>query len=110
MTIWYNTVCRGVNGTPRNRQTGVKGEAMAIFTRWGDAVTVSAYHGKHKTTWCALPLMLITTTYADGKTRFAHPISLRADGGAVEIEAALDAAPEVELDADTLKDALKQAE
>ena len=83
---------------------------MAIFTRWGDEITVSAYCGKHQPKWAGVPLILLKVKYQDDHERFAHPVNFKADGGWAEIDAAVDAAPVIELGPKELKAALKEAE
>lgn len=84
---------------------------MAIFTRWGDEVTITAYCGKQQPKWATVPLMLVQVRYKeDGRERYHFAINFRADNGINEIHAAVDAAPEVTLSPKELKAALKQAE
>lgn len=82
-----------------------------IFSRWGNSLTIIAYCGKHKPKWAAGPLVLVKARFDDdGRERFMHTHSMKADGGWQEIDAAVDAAPEVTLTAAELKRALREAE
>ncbi len=81
-----------------------------IYQRFGSPVKIVAYCGKHSCPGFPAPLMLVRVEYLDRAEisyQFAH--TLKADGGIKEIDAAIDAAPEIKLASFALKDALKHA-
>jgi hypothetical protein len=81
-----------------------------IYSRWGSGIRVTGYCGKHQIEGYGTPLMLVRAVgVADGQERFYLAWTLRADGGIKEVEAAIDAAPEVILDEATLAKAIEQA-
>lgn len=82
-----------------------------IYQRFGSPLKIVAYCGKHICKGFPAPMILVRVDYLDRAEigyQFAH--TLRADGGMQEIDAAIDAAPEVKLADFALKDALKLAE
>ncbi len=82
-----------------------------IYTRWGNEVVLTAYHGRVAAPGFAAPLILVSVQYADDgavRHQFAH--TLKADAGWREIDVAVDAVPEIVLTGDALKAALKEAE
>jgi hypothetical protein len=81
-----------------------------IYTRFGEPVTVTAYRGKHATRGSSLLLVLVRCRHEDGFERHYLAFTLRADGGWREIDAAVDAAPEVTLEGHALRKALAEAE
>lgn len=88
-----------------------------IYSQWGCLVEVTAYCGKHKVPGYAFPIMIVRANRSDPE-KIAEPkevkhyfaFSLRADNGINEIEAAIDAAPEINLSPKELKAAIKDAE
>mgnify|MGYP001609858922 CR=1 FL=1 len=82
-----------------------------IYQRFGSPLKIVAYCGKHVRKGFLAPMILVRVDYLDRAEisyQFAH--TLKADGGINEIDAAIDAVPEVKLAAFALKDALKKAE
>lgn len=88
---------------------------MAIYTRWGESVTIEqncGQHesqlggGKHKVT---TTVTLVKVKFEDGDERYAIAESLKADEGWTEIEAAVAEASKVTLEAAELKRALREA-
>lgn len=81
-----------------------------IYQRFGLCLTIVGYCGFHQPTGFAAPIMLVKVRYEDdGLEGFQFPIFLKADGGTKEIEAAIDAAPEIELGPKALKAAIHNA-
>lgn len=83
---------------------------MAIYTRWGNEVTIVGYCGKHQPEWASGKMVLVKIRYAGDTDSFAFAHTLKADGGWDTINKAVDAAPAIELNGDDLKAALKIAE
>lgn len=87
-----------------------------VFNRWGTRVTITGYCGKHQPKWAAASLILLRVTYhhsdegGSDEQGYVYATSLKADGGWPTIDAAVDAAPKVELTAKELKAAMKAAE
>jgi hypothetical protein len=80
-----------------------------IYDHCGTPVTITGYCGKHRPKWSAANLTLLRVTYHDtGRTGHVHGVNLR--GKPEAIDAAVDAAPVVELTAAELKAALAEAE
>jgi hypothetical protein len=89
---------------------------MAIFTRFGREVRVTAYAGRHKVKGVPNPVELVQVV-GDGRDaqpgeephwRFAH--TFKADGGWSAIAAAVALAPVVTLAPWELEHALREAE
>jgi len=81
-----------------------------IYTKFGSPCTILAYAGKHQPKHFQSPVMLAKIRHDDdGSEGFYFPIFMRADGGINEIDAAVDAAPEITLGSVELKAALKEA-
>jgi hypothetical protein len=81
-----------------------------IYSRWGSGIRITGYCGKHETKSYAHPLILVRTIRDDDQvTRYYFAWTLKADGGIKEVEAAIDAAPEVTLDKVALAKAIEQA-
>lgn len=85
-----------------------------IYSNWGCEVKIIGYLGKHKCPGITAERMLVRAERTDPETRkmdIKHyfAFSLRADGGINEIEAAIDAAPELKVVGKELKDAIKDA-
>jgi hypothetical protein len=84
---------------------------MAIYQKFGSPITITAYCGKHKAPWSLGPMVLVRVKYADdGSEGYQFAANLRADGGILEIDAAVDAAPEIKLKRDELAAAIKASE
>lgn len=87
-----------------------------IYSRWGCHVRITGYCGKHQPKGYSGPIVLVQAERRDpekpdepSETTFYFAQSLRADDGWKEIDAAVDAAPEIKLNPEELKAALKQA-
>ncbi len=81
-----------------------------IYQRFGSPLKIVAYCGKHAVKGFPSPMILVRVDYLDHAEidyQFAH--TLKADAGIQEIDAAIDAAPEVKLVAFALKDAIAKA-
>jgi hypothetical protein len=81
-----------------------------IYSRFGCHLKITGYCGKHQPKGYAAPVMLVRAIREDDQaTRhyFAH--ALKADDGLNEIEAAIDAAPEITLTKADLAKAIEQA-
>jgi hypothetical protein len=94
----------------------MKENNMAIYSGWGSRIEILAYCGKHKPKGYAVPLVLVFANRTDpdrpelpAEKHYYLASSLRADGGYAEIEAAVAAAPVVELPLSELEKALGQA-
>lgn len=83
---------------------------MAIVDRFGNGVRITAYCGKHEIPGTKAQCVLIRSVDLEGMEWHYFARSLKATGGPQEIDAAVDAAPEITLDAPTLKRAIAQAE
>jgi hypothetical protein len=86
---------------------------MPIYTKWGDRVEIVENAGRHKPSWAEeSELTLVRLVYPDDgyRTRFEFAHALRAEGGWPVIEAAVNAAPKLELAGAALVEALKEAE
>ncbi len=87
---------------------------MAIYTKQGEEVEVVAYHGKHSPiSWKSVAELVLVSVRRKEEPRetFGYfAFALKADGGPQEIDAAIDAAPEVTLDKVALRKAIKEAE
>lgn len=80
---------------------------MAIFTRFGSEVAIIGDVGEYKTKEFDYPVRLIEVLYAEDKAkRYLLAHTLRADNGWQEIEAAIQAAPKIKLEAKELRQAL----
>jgi hypothetical protein len=81
-----------------------------VYGNFGDACKITAYCGKHQVKGYPHPVMLVKVRYDDdGDERYLFPLHMRADGGIKEIDTAVDAAPEVTLEAKELRAAIQQA-
>jgi pentose-5-phosphate-3-epimerase len=81
-----------------------------IYTRWGSEVRITGYCGKHEVDGYCDRLMLVRAVrQADQLERYYLAVTLKADGGINEVEAAIDAAPAVTLHGSELYDAIQQA-
>lgn len=86
---------------------------MSIYTRFAE-VEIIAKHGEHKPPYFPHPSQLVSVRYKgefgpSAKSFFWRDF-LRADDGANEIDAAIAAAPMIELPLADLKAAFKKAE
>jgi hypothetical protein len=83
-----------------------------IYTTWAEPVEIVAFAGKHPRRGDKLPMLLVRVKRLEEPRDEFHAFvhTLRADGSVPEIDAAVDAAPEVVLTARDLRQALKEAE
>lgn len=86
-----------------------------IYQRFGSRVGIVGNCGQHKPDYLENPLTLVRVDYyGDGGAvdRMGYQFAefLKADGGSLEIKAAVDAAPVVDLDPAELASAYFQAE
>lgn len=81
-----------------------------IYTKFGSPCTILAYAGKYVPRGRNHHLVLVKIRHEDdGSEGFYHPVFMKADGGAAEIDAAVDAAPEITLTPKEAEAALEQA-
>lgn len=83
---------------------------MAIYSGMGVKLKILAEHGWHDVKGYAAPVHLVSCKRAGAKDPvYKFTFCLRADKGAVEVEAAADGASKVSLEAGALKRALEEA-
>jgi hypothetical protein len=77
-----------------------------IYSAWGCKLEIIGYCGKHGRP----PMMLVRAKRGSGEIRHYFVYTLRADGGSKEIDATVDAAPEIKMDRQAILLALYEAE
>ena len=82
---------------------------MAIYTRWGEEVTVVENNGIHQPRELNGKVTLVKLKYQDGEARYYFAEFLRADGGWLTISRAAKEAPVVVIKGKALKEAIRQA-
>jgi len=81
-----------------------------LYTRWSDNVTIIENCGTHTVSEFRYPITLVKVHFnEDGSERYRILETMKADGGWPELDAALSAAPKVELTHRELRRAVKEA-
>lgn len=82
---------------------------MAIYNRWGATISIVANCGQHQPKGFVTSVTLVLVRFEDGKERYQFVEFLKADEGWEEVQAAVSAAPVVNLDKKILRTAIEQA-
>jgi hypothetical protein len=98
--------------TQSNNADDPEPPVRSIYSRYGGKVSIIADAGEHKPRYLPFPGRLVQVLFLEEQEKrwvFAHS-ALRAEGGILTIDKAIELTPKVELSRSDLKKALKEAE